>query len=985
NPPLDAIREELVTSLRATIGEERNLFAETPEHCRQITIQKPILDDKGMQRIKQSDQPGVKAWTINIHYNPKEENPIQKAMDRVKKEASKAVIDGYSILVLSDKGTDQQNAPIPSLLATAGVHHHLIREGNRSKVGLAVETGEAREIAHFALLIGYGAAVVNPYLAISIVETQIASQRTFANLDPGKAVANYLEASHKGILKIMSKMGISAIQSYRGAQIFEAVGLSDTLIDEYFTGTPSRIGGINIGEIESEALQRHYSAYGEDNVAGNMHIKAGGQYQWRRDGEHHMWNPKTIASLQHAVRHNTWESYEQFANFVDNDNKKLSTIRGLLDFKMALNPIDISEVEPAKEIVKRFATGAISLGSISREAHETMAIAMNRINARSNTGEGGEDSARYVLDANGDSRNSAIKQVASGRFGVTIDYLSNANDLQIKMAQGAKPGEGGQLPGHKIDEYIGSVRNSTPGVELISPPPHHDIYSIEDLAQLIHDLKSSNPAARIHVKLVAEAGVGTIAAGVSKGHGDVVLISGYSGGTGAAAETSIKHAGLPWELGVAETQQVLVMNDLRSRIVVQADGQIKTGRDVAVACLLGAEEFGLATGPLISLGCIMLRKCHLNTCSVGIATQDPELRKQFKGEPEHVINYFFFIAEHLRKIMASLGLKTVNDMVGRVDLLDSKELLSHWKANNVDFSNLLYNPDVPEGVMRYCNSSQDHGLDKAIDNKFIEKAQKAIESGSKTIINESIDNSHRTIGTTLSHEVAKKYGNRGLPSDTITLNLEGSGGQSFAAFLSRGITINLSGDANDYFCKGLSGGKVIISPPKKSTFNPEENIIIGNVALYGATGGSVFIRGIAGERFAVRNSGADAVVEGVGDHGCEYMTRGKVIVLGATGRNFAAGMSGGEAFVLDEHGTFKEKCNLGLIDLEDLENLADANAVKLLIEQHLEYTGSNKAKEVLNNWAKFRKQFVKVMPRDYKRVLEEAKKHKQPRVATANG
>ena len=949
------------------------------------TKQKPILDDKDMQRIKQSDQPGVKSWTINIHYNPKEENPIQKAMDRVRKEASKAVNDGYSILVLSDKGTDQQNAPIPSLLATAGVHHHLIREGKRSKVGLAVETGEAREIAHFALLIGYGAAIVNPYLAINIVETQIASQKTFDKLDPGKAVTNYLEASHKGILKIMSKMGISAIQSYRGAQIFEAVGLNDTLIDEYFTGTPSRIGGINIEEIESEALQRHYSAYGEDNLAGNMHIKAGGQYQWRRDGEHHMWNPKTIASLQHAVRHNTWESYEQFANFVDNENKKLSTIRGLLDFKMTQDPIDISEVEPAKEIVKRFATGAISLGSISREAHETMAIAMNRINARSNTGEGGEDSARYVLDTNGDSRNSAIKQVASGRFGVTIDYLSNANDLQIKMAQGAKPGEGGQLPGHKIDEYIGSVRNSTPGVELISPPPHHDIYSIEDLAQLIHDLKSSNPAARIHVKLVAEAGVGTIAAGVSKGHGDVVLISGYSGGTGAAAETSIKHAGLPWELGVAETQQVLVMNDLRSRIVVQADGQIKTGRDVAVACLLGAEEFGLATGPLISLGCIMLRKCHLNTCSVGIATQDPELRKQFKGEPEHVINYFFFIAEHLRKIMASLGLKTVNDMVGRVDLLDSKELLSHWKTSNVDFSNLLYNPDVPEGVMRYCNSSQDHGLDKAIDNKFIEKAQKAITSGSKTIINESIDNSHRTIGTTLSHEVAKKYGNDGLPPDTITLNLEGSGGQSFAAFLSRGITFNLSGDANDYICKGLSGGKVIISPPKKSTFNPEENIIIGNVALYGATGGAVFIRGIAGERFAVRNSGADAVVEGVGDHGCEYMTRGKIIVLGATGRNFAAGMSGGEAFVLDEHGTFKEKCNLGLIDLEDLENLADANAVKLLIEQHLEYTGSNKAKEVLNNWAKFRRQFVKVMPRDYKRVLEEAKKREQTGVATANG
>ena len=982
NPPLDAIREELVTSLRATIGEERNLFSETPQHCRQITLFKPVLTNEDMQRIKLSREQGIKSKTIRIHYDPRQNNPIQKAMDRVRMEVSQAIDDGYSIIILSDRGTNQFNAAIPSLLATAGVHHHLIREGTRSKVGLAVETGEAREINHFALLIGYGAAAINPYLAIETVKTQISIQNNFGNITPEKAVENYLEASHKGILKIMSKMGISAIQSYRGAQIFEAVGLSDEVIAEYFTGTSSRIGGIGIKEIESEALERHKSAYNQDSVPGNMQIKPGGQYQWRRDGEHHMWNPKTIASLQHAVKNNTWESYDQFANFVDNENEKLSTIRGLLDFKTEQPPIDISEVEPAKEIVKRFATGAISLGSISREAHETMAIAMNRINARSNTGEGGEDPARYNADKNGDSRNSAIKQVASGRFGVTIDYLSNAHDLQIKMAQGAKPGEGGQLPGHKIDEYIGSVRNSTPGVELISPPPHHDIYSIEDLAQLIHDLKNSNPSARIHVKLVAEAGVGTIAAGVSKGHGDVVLISGYSGGTGAATETAIKHAGLPWELGVAETQQVLVMNDLRSRIVVQADGQIKTGRDVAIACLLGAEEFGLATGPLISLGCIMLRKCHMNTCSVGIATQDPELRKQFKGKPEHVINYFFFIAEHLRKIMASLGLKTVNEMVGRVDLLDAKKLISHWKATNVDFSNLLHNPDVPEGVVRYCNTSQDHGLERSFDNKLIEKSRESIEKRTKTVIEESIDNSYRTIGTTLSHKIAKKYGNDGLPNDTITINLDGAGGQSFAAFLVKGVTINLKGDANDYFCKGLSGGKVVISPPDKSTFPPEDNIIIGNVALYGATGGSAFINGIAGERFAVRNSGANAVVEGVGDHGCEYMTRGKVVVLGPTGRNFAAGMSGGEAFVLDENETFEAKCNTGLVDLEKLKDRTDVDAVKHLIQEHFKNTGSNKAETILKNWGEFQSKFVKIMPRDYKRILEESKKQKQTGVST---
>ena len=972
NPPLDAIREELVTSLIANLGEEKNIFEETPEHCRQLTLKQPVITNIELQKLKDCSLLGLKSSTIPTLLNLTKSESLQTAVDRICDDATKAINDGASILILSDRGVNKDFAPIPILLATSAIHHHLIRSGKRTKVGIVLETGEAREVAHCALLVGFGAGGINPYLALETIETQISTNLIQTSLSIEELLSNYIKACNKGILKTMSKMGISTIQSYRGAQIFEAVGLNTDFINKYFTGTPSNIGGVGIAEIENETIAKHARGFKEGSIPGNLKILPGGEYQWRRDAEFHMWNPKTISTLQHAVKSNSWETYEEFAMHVDSETKRLSTIRGLLDFKKS-TPISIDEVESASEIVKRFATGAISLGSISREAHETMAIAMNRINARSNTGEGGEDSTRYKQEANGDSKNSAVKQVASGRFGVTIEYLSNAKDIQIKMAQGAKPGEGGQLPGHKVDEYIGKVRSSTPGVELISPPPHHDIYSIEDLAQLIHDLKNSNPEARIHVKLVAESGVGTIAAGVSKGHGDVVLISGHSGGTGASPESSIKHAGLPWELGVAETQQVLVMNDLRGRIVVQTDGQLKTGRDVAIACLLGAEEFGLATGPLISMGCIMLRKCHLNTCSVGIATQDPELRKKFAGNPEDVINYFFFIAEHLRKIMAELGLKTINDMVGRVDLLDARNAIDHWKTNGLDLSNLLHIPDVPKEVAKHCVTEQDHNLKAAIDYDLIKESRKAIDSGKKVTISKTITNANRTVGTMLSHEIAKTHGLKGLPEGTINLNLQGSGGQSFGAFLSSGITINLKGDANDYFCKGLSGGKVIITTPDNSIFVPEENIIIGNVALYGATGGQVFINGLAGERFAVRNSGADAVVEGVGDHGCEYMTRGTVVVLGPTGRNFAAGMSGGQAYVLDESGEFESLCNKGLVSLESIKSNEDIQALYRLINAHKNLTNSSNAKKIINQWGNYVPKFVKVMPNDYKKALDKLK------------
>ena len=973
NPPLDAIREELVTSIEGTIGAETNLFTETPDHCRKLRIKRPVLTNAELGKIRSMDMPRLKAKTIRTLFTPDEnDGALERALRSVCDEASRAVEEGSAIIILSDRGVDAYHAPIPSLLAVAGVHHHLIRQGIRTKVGIVVESGEPREVAHMALLIGYGAGAINPYLAFGAINEMVNEGGALADtVDYETAEYNYVKAANKGILKIMSKMGISTIESYRGAQIFEAVGLNSEFIDRYFTWTPSRIGGIGIHEIEMESRKRHQSAYHELAPTGSLDLASGGYYQWRRDGEYHMWNPDTIGHLQHATSSNNYETYRQFADYANDFSRKLCAIRGLLDFKTLDTPLPLDEVEPASEIVKRFATGAISLGSISREAHETMAIAMNRIGARSNTGEGGEDWHRFIPDPNGDSRNSAMKQVASGRFGVTINYLASARDLQIKMAQGSKPGEGGQLPGHKIDEYIGWVRNSTPGVELISPPPHHDIYSIEDLAQLIHDLKNSNPSARVHVKLVAEAGVGTIAAGVSKGHGDVVLISGDSGGTGASPESSIKHAGLPWELGVAETQQVLVLNDLRGRIVVQTDGQLKTGRDVAIACLLGAEEFGMATAPLISLGCIMLRKCHLNTCSVGIATQDPELRKMFNGKPEYVINYFFFVAEDIRRIMADMGFRTINDMVGRMDRLDTREAVSHWKAQGLDFSNLLHMPDVPDSVATYCCEEQDHGLELALDNQLIEQCKDAIDAKNTVTLDLPISNRNRTVGTTLSYEIARRRGADALPDDTITIDFNGSAGQSFSAFLAKGVTMRVHGDANDYFCKGLSGGKVIIAPPDNVSFTPEENIIVGNVVLYGATGGKAFIRGIAGERFAVRNSGAETVVEGVGDHGCEYMTRGKVVVLGPTGRNFAAGMSGGEAFVLDEHGKFKALCNMDLVGLESVEDAEDERALRSLIEEHYQQTGSRNARRVLDDWDAMLPKFVKVMPHDYKRILRE--------------
>ncbi len=977
NPPLDAIREELVTSLETFVGSDQNLFDETPEHCRQLQLKEPFLTNGELAKIKALDLPGLRSATLSTLFDAASAGgALKAAVENLIVEAAKAVRGGANILVLSDRGNDRDHLAIPALLAVSSVHHHLIREGIRTKVGLIIETAEAREVHHMAVLIGYGAGAVNPYLAFETLEEMCEHGYMLKPVDFHTAEKNYIKGLHKGVLKVMSKMGISTLQSYRGAQIFEAVGLRQDFVDRYFAWTPSRIGGIGMDEIERETRARHAQAYPKREIPGNLALNSGGLYQWRRDGEYHMYNPDTISLLQQSARTNNFKTFEEFAALVDSEARRLCTIRGLLDFRFG-NEISIDEVEPAAEIVRRFASGAMSLGSISREAHETMAIAMNRIGARSNTGEGGEDYHRYTPDDNGDSRNSAIKQVASGRFGVTINYLAHATDLQIKMAQGSKPGEGGQLPGHKVDDYIGWVRHTMPGVELISPPPHHDIYSIEDLAQLIHDLKNSNPSARIHVKLVSEFGVGTIAAGVSKGHGDVVLISGDSGGTGASPESSIKNAGLPWELGVAEAQQVLVSNDLRGRIVVQTDGQLKTGRDVAIACLLGAEEFGFAQAPLVVMGCIMLRKCHLNTCSVGIATQDEDLRKRFAGQPEHVINYFFFIAEQLRQIMAKLGLRTVNEMVGRVDLLDGRKAIEHWKARGLDFAHLLYKPMVPAGVATYCRESQDHGLEKALDHKLIEMSRAAIEEQKPVRIEHEIHNSNRTVGAMLSYEVAKRYGEDGLPEGSIEVEFHGSAGQSFGAFLAKGITLHVHGDANDYLAKGLSGGTVAIHPPKDAhaDFKAEESILVGNVVLYGATDGKAFIRGMAGERFAVRNSGAEAVVEGVGDHGCEYMTGGTVVVLGPTGRNFAAGMSGGEAYILDENARFRSLCNTDLVDLENVEHDEDVAHLRRLLEEHRDITNSANAARVLENWDAMLPRFVKVMPRDYKRVLADRRRH----------
>ena len=975
NPPIDPIREELVMSLTSYIGTERNILEETPEHCHTLKLPGPILTNHDLEQLRNVRWGEFLATTLPTRFDASgNESELEEALERLSRRASQAIQKGYRLLILSDRGVDSNLAPIPSLLALTAVHNHLVREGTRSQVALIVESGEPREVMHFCLLIGYGASAVNPYLAIETLEDLEQKRLLPPGVDFEKALKNYKKAINKGLLKVFSKMGISTLQSYRGAQIFEAIGLNKSFVDKYFSGTATRIEGVGLDVIAREAKMKHDFAFRIANHAGTD-LDMGGNYHFRVHGEYHSLNPDTVAKLQHAVKQNRYATYEEYARLIDEQNKQLCTLRGLMDFQYAEAAIPLEEVEPASEIVKRFATGAMSFGSISKEAHETLAIAMNRIGGKSNTGEGGEDAARYEREANGDWKRSAIKQVASGRFGVTTEYLVNAEELQIKVAQGAKPGEGGQLPGHKVDENIARVRFAVPGVTLISPPPHHDIYSIEDLSQLIYDLKNVNPQARISVKLVSEMGVGTVAAGVAKAHADLILISGDSGGTGASPLTSIKHAGSPWELGLAETQQVLVMNDLRSRVRVQVDGKMQTGRDVAIGALLGAEEFGFSTAPLIAMGCIMMRKCHLNTCPVGIATQNPELRKKFEGTPEDVINFFFFVAEQLRCIMAKLGFRTVSEMVGRVDKLDMRKAIQHWKASSLDFRKLFFNPPVPQRVSRICATSQDHGLDEALDYKLISHAKEAIESQAKVEFKLPIRNVHRTVGAMLSGEIAKRYGNEGLPHDTIRFEFTGSAGQSFGAFLAKGVTMKLEGDANDYIGKGLSGGKIIVFPPRASTFQPEENILIGNTALYGATSGEAYFNGRAGERFAVRNSGATAVVEGVGDHGCEYMTKGMIVVLGETGRNFAAGMSGGIAYVLDESGRFRSTlCNRAGVDLDPVEAAEDIQTLKGLLERHCELTGSPKGRWVLEHFGKMLPQFVKVFPHEYKRVLGVTRK-----------
>jgi glutamate synthase domain-containing protein 2/glutamate synthase domain-containing protein 3 len=971
NPPIDPIREEMVMSLVSYIGREGNILAETPQHCHTLKLPHSIVTNRDLEKLRRVSRGDFLATTLSSLFTSADgEKGLERALDGLCRRASLAIDSGYTLLILSDRGVDKDYAPIPSLLALTAVHNHLIREGSRTQVALIVESGEPREVMHYALLIGYGASAINPYLAIESIEDLARRGYLPDGLTFDKALYHYIKSINKGLLKVFSKMGISTLQSYRGAQVFEAIGLNSALVEKYFTGTASRIEGVGLDVLAREAAMKHETGF-QSFAELETELPVGGSYAYRVRGEKHILNPETIGKMQHAVRQNSFATFQEYTDLIDKENRDTCTLRGLFEFKTG-KPIPIDDVEPAQEIVKRFATGAMSFGSISKEAHETLAIAMNRIGGRSNTGEGGEDSARFLPDENGDLRRSAIKQVASGRFGVTTHYLVNADELQIKMAQGAKPGEGGQLPGHKVDDVIARVRHSIAGVGLISPPPHHDIYSIEDLAQLIYDLKNVNPKARIAVKLVAEVGVGTVAAGVAKAHADVVLISGHDGGTGAAPLTSIKHAGAPWELGLAETQQVLVMNDLRSRIRVQTDGKLATGRDVAIATLLGAEEFGFSTLPLVALGCIMMRKCHLNTCPVGIATQDPVLRAKFTGQPEHVINFFFFIAEQLRQIMASLGFRKIDEMVGRVDMLDTRAAIDHWKARGLDFSEVLYNPPAPSRVGRRCTVAQDHGLDEALDYKLIDHAKEAIENQMPIEIRMPIRNVHRTVGAMLSGEIARKYGAAGLPHDTIRCKFNGSAGQSFGAFLAKGVSLELEGDANDYVGKGLSGGKLVVYPPKNSTFVPEDNILIGNVVLYGATSGEAFFNGMAGERFAVRNSGASAVVEGLGDHGCEYMTNGLVIVLGRTGRNFAAGMSGGIAFVLDENGEFAQyRCNKASVDLEQVFDPNDQQLLKDWIYRHFEATGSPRARRVLENWEAMLPKFVKVYPQEYKKAMRK--------------
>ncbi len=970
NPPIDPIREELVMSLTSYIGTERNILAETPEHCHTLKMPHPVLTNRDLEKLRRVSRGDLLASTLPTTFSVLEgELSLKKALDSLCRRASLAIKAGYTLLILSDRGIDEEFAPIPCLLALTAVHNHLVREGTRTGVALIIESGEPREVMHHCLLIGYGASAINPYLAIETIEEVAAAGELPHAITPEIAVKNYIKALNKGLLKVFSKMGISTLQSYRGAQVFEAIGLNRDLVDRYFTGTASRIEGVGLDVLAKEAIEKHEFAFRPVSDS-EMELAVGGNYHYRINGEYHLLNPLTVSKLQHSVRQHSYATFGEYTSLIDQQNERLCTLRGLMELKKVAFPVPLEEVEPASEIVKRFATGAMSFGSISKEAHETLAIAMNRIGGRSNTGEGGEDEARFVPLPNGDSKRSAIKQVASGRFGVTTHYLVNADELQIKIAQGAKPGEGGQLPGHKVDETIARVRHSIPGVGLISPPPHHDIYSIEDLAQLIYDLKNVNPAARVSVKLVAEVGVGTVAAGVSKAHADVVLISGYDGGTGASPLTSLKHAGIPWELGLAETQQVLVMNDLRSRIRVQVDGKLQTGRDVAIAALLGAEEFGFSTAPLVAMGCIMMRKCHLNTCPVGIATQNPELRKKFAGTPEHVINFFFFIAEQVREWMANLGFRTMDEMIGRVDMIEMRAAIDHWKARGLDFSSMLYNPQVPGRVGRRCFIAQDHGLKEALDHSLLDLAKDAIDHATPVEFSMPIRNVHRTVGAMLSGEIVRHHGSRGLPDDTIRVSFNGSAGQSFGAFLAKGVSLMLEGDANDYAGKGLSGGRIIVFPPKRSTFPPEENILIGNTVLYGATSGEAYFAGVAGERFAVRNSGAMAVVEGVGDHACEYMTNGTVVVLGRTGRNFAAGMSGGIAYVFDPTGEFvRVRCNRANVDLEPVFETQDLAALQRLIQKHVEYTGSPLGKRILQNWTQMPRHFVKVFPHEYKRVL----------------
>ncbi|MBI3920031.1 MAG: glutamate synthase large subunit, partial [Armatimonadetes bacterium] len=1003
NPPLDPIREELVTTVQTYLGGEGNLLKPTPEGCHQILIKSPILKDEEMARLKQ-----VKGWrrfksvTLPTLF-PAEEGAhgLEQSLDGLFVAADKAIEDGANIVILSDRGVEEEKAPIPSLLACSGLHHHLVRAGTRTMVGIVVETGDAREVHHFSLLLGYGASAINPYVAFESLEEMVRERLLNDGLDCEKALENYIKAIKKGVVKVMSKMGISTLQSYQGAQIFEAIGLSEGFVDRYFTKTPSRIGGIGLEEVAQEVLVHHHRAFPKRAVGPNL-LAWGGQFQWRREGEYHLFNPETVYRLQHATRSGRYDLFKTYTQRVNDQSQRLCTLRGLMEFRLGeVTSVPLEEVESVESLVRRFCTGAMSYGSISLEAHQTLAIAMNRMGAWSNTGEGGEDPDRYMPEPNGDSRRSRIKQVASGRFGVTSEYLVSADELQIKMAQGAKPGEGGELPGHKVYPWIAKTRHTTPGVGLISPPPHHDIYSIEDLAQLIYDLKNGNPRARIAVKLVAEVGVGTVAAGVAKAHSDVVLISGHDGGTGASPITSIKYAGVPWELGLAETQQVLVENKLRDRIIVQTDGQLKTGRDVVIAALLGAEEYGFATAPLVVMGCVMMRVCHLDTCPVGVATQNPQLRKNFTGKADYVVNFFRFIAQEVRELMAQLGFRTMDEMIGRSDLLDMKKAVDHYKTRGLDYSRIFYRPEVgPEVAVRRM-TSQDHGIDQALDQGLLAHPDvRALldmpvqvtwcpsvqhSNGCEPIQNAAavevpevcldlpIRNIHRTVGTILGSEITRKFGAEGLPEDTILIKFTGSAGQSFGAFLPRGLTLILEGDSNDYMAKGLSGGKVIVYPPKQATFIPEENTLIGNVALYGATSGKAFFRGRAGERFCVRNSGAHAVVEGTGDHGCEYMTGGIVVVLGRTGRNFAAGMSGGMAFVLDESGDFPIHCNLEMVDLEPFSDPEDQNLVHHLLREHRDYTGSTVAARVLENWAEIRDKFTKIMPRDYRRVLEEQK------------